>query len=218
MGVHIKKSRTAKLVFLAIAACVLYGISSGIRANYGILINGISQNSGISYSSVSFVLAIAQLVYGFTQPLFGVLSIKKSNTFVLLTGAVFMATGLVGIPFCHSMWSLLMFLGFVLPTGTGALSFGIIMGAISPLMNEKEAATVSGIVTAGSGLGSTVLSPMIQRLISARGLRITMFTLCIPVICLIPISLWISLNVKKAATIQKSDMEYSMKEIGRAHV
>ena len=204
INIHTKKSGISRLVFIALAGCLLYGSSAGIRANYGILLNGISQNSGIPYSSVSFILAIAQLIYGVTQPLFGMIAIKRSNAFVLLTGAVLMAAGLAGIPFCRSMWSLLPFLGVVFPAGTGALSFGIIMGAITPLMNEKEAAAVSGIVTAGSGLGSTILSPMMQKLLSASGLRTTMFTLCILVLCLIPISLWISSGAKGAPAVQES--------------
>jgi len=54
------------------AASLIYGISSGIRANYGILLWPISQNSGVDYISVSFVLAVAQLSFGVMQPLFGV--------------------------------------------------------------------------------------------------------------------------------------------------
>ena len=136
MNVHTEKRSAAGLVLIALAACLLYGVSSGIRANYGILINSISQNSGVPYSSVSFILALAQLVYGVTQPLFGILAMKRSNGFVLLTGAALMAAGLAGIPFCHSMWPLLLLLGIVFPAGTGALSFGIIMGAIAPLSHR----------------------------------------------------------------------------------
>lgn len=213
MNVHIGKNSTAKLVLIALAACLLYGVSSGIRANYGILINSISQNSGVPYSLVSFILALVQLIYGITQPLFGILAMKRSNGFVLLTGAGLMAVGLAGIPFCHSMWPLLLFLGIVFPAGTGALSFGIIMGAIAPLMNEKEAAAVSGIVTAGSGLGSTILSPTIQRLNAASGLQTTMFALCISAICLLPISWWISSNAKRVPTAPKNDTGHSIKNM-----
>ena len=66
MGAHTKKRGIVKLMLVALAACLLYGISSGIRANYGILINSISQSSGVPYSSVSLILALAQLVYGIT--------------------------------------------------------------------------------------------------------------------------------------------------------
>ena len=213
MSGHTKKSGIARLALVALAACLLYGISSGIRANYGILISSISQNSGVPYSSVSFILALAQLIYGITQPLFGILAMKRSNGFVLLTGAALMAVGLAGIPFCRAVLPLLLFLGIVFPAGTGALSFGIIMGTITPMMSEKEAAAVSGIVTAGSGLGSTILSPTIQRLLSAGGLRPTMFALCISAVCLIPISWWISSNVKGVSAAPEDDAGHSMKSM-----
>ncbi len=215
MDAVVKKNTIFKLILIAIAACLLYGISGGIRANYGILINSISDNSGIAYSSVSFILAIAQLTYGIAQPVFGIIAIKKSNTFVLLIGAVLMAVGLLGVPFCHSILSLLFFLGIVFPAGTGAISFGIIMGAVSPLMSEKEAATVSGVVSAGSGIGSTILSPMIQKLLSISGLQMTIFALCAPIICIVPISLWISSNTKNTTiTLESSnDVTYSLKDM-----
>ena len=37
MNVPIEKHSVVRLVLIALAACLLYGISSGIRANYGIL-------------------------------------------------------------------------------------------------------------------------------------------------------------------------------------
>lgn len=213
MKIHVKKQNIARLFFIALAACLLYGTSSGIRANYGILINGISSSSGIPYSSVSFVLAIAQLVFGITQPLFGILAIRKSNRLVLVSGSVLMAAGLLGVPFCRSMWSLLPFLGILFPAGTGAISFGIIMGTISPVLNEKEAAAVSGIVTAGCGLGGTFLSPVMQKLLSESGLQTAIFVLCIPIACLIPISLWISSNNKKVPKNKENETDYSLKKM-----
>lgn len=215
MEAVIKKCSGIKLIPIAVAACLLYGISGGIRANYGILINSISNSSGVAYSSVSFILAVSQLTYGIAQPVFGVVAIKKSNTFVLMIGAVLMTIGLVSIPFCHSIWSLLFFLGIVFSVGTGAISFGIIMGAISPLMSEKESATVSGIVSAGSGIGSTVLSPIIQRFLSISGLQMTVFVLCVPIICIIPISVWLAYNAKNVVVTAKNDdnIKYSLKNM-----
>lgn len=191
------KNHFINLIFITVTSCLLYAISSGIRANYGIMINGISENSGLSYSSVSFVFAIAQLIYGITQPLFGIVALKKSSLFVLIVGAVLMIAGIFVIPFCHSMWSLLICIGILLATGTGAISFGIIMGAATPLMTEKEAAAISGIVTAGSGIGSTILSPTIQKLISGSGLQAATNVLCIPIILLIPMSYIVFSNKKK---------------------
>ena len=141
-----KSSKGLKILLIATAACLIYGISSGIRANYGVMLNSISKNSGVDYASVSFVLAVGQLTIGIVQPLFGALALKKSNSFVLVIGAIMMAVGLIAIPFCHSTFSLTLLLGIVLSGGTGATAFGIIMGAITPAIGEKNAAIVSGFL------------------------------------------------------------------------
>ena len=176
---------------IAAAACLIYGISSGIRANYGVMLGAISQNSGVSYAAVSFVLSVGQLTVGIVQPLFGMLALKKSNSFVLGVGAVMIALGLLGVPFCHSTLSLTLMLGILLSAGTGAMAFGIVMGAITPALGETKAAVVSGFVSASSGIVGTVLSPVMQQLIARFGLRGMMLILCVPVAILFVVSLWI---------------------------
>ena len=61
-----------RAVLLTIAAGLMYAINSGIRGNYGVLLGPISENSGLEYSSISFVLAVSQLTFGLMQPIFGV--------------------------------------------------------------------------------------------------------------------------------------------------
>lgn len=180
------------IIFLAVAGCLIYAVSSGIRANYGIMLNAISASSGISYSSVSFVLAVGQLMFGVIQPFFGIVALKKSNSFVLGLGALMIAAGLLMVPLCRTFWQLLIFLGILLPAGTGALSFGIVMGAITPMLGQRKAAAVSGFVSASSGLGNIVLSPVIQSLIASSGLWGVMIFLSIPALIVIPLALWLS--------------------------
>lgn len=91
-----------------------------------------------------------------------------------------------------------MTLGILVSGGAGALAFGIVMGAITPVIGEKKAATVSGFVSASSGLGGIILSPLMQQLIAHIGLRGMLLILCIPLAVLIAISLW--LKKKETAT------------------
>ena len=178
------------IILLTSAACLIYTINAGIRGNYGIMLNAISESSGLSYSSVSFVLAVGQLVFGLVQPVFGIVALKRSTLFVLCCGILLMTSGLIMIPFCKSMWTLLLFLGILLPSGTGALSFGVIMSAITPKLGGNSASTVSGVVTASVGIGSTLFSPAIQFLIAASGLIGTMVFLSIPTLLLLPVVFW----------------------------
>ncbi|MCM1322499.1 MAG: MFS transporter [Bacteroides sp.] len=196
------------ILSVSVAACLLYGISGGLRANYGVMLNAIANNSGLDYASVSFVLAIGQLTVGIVQPLFGALALKQSNSFVLAVGAVMIAVGLLGIPLCHSILSLTLMLGIILSGGTGAMAFGIIMGAITPTIGERTAAIVSGFVSASVGIGGTILSPVMQQLTARFGLRAMMLILCAPVAVFFFISL--GLGKSEARNIGETEENISV--------
>ncbi|WP_333648617.1 MFS transporter [Lacrimispora sp.] len=209
----IRKNNLISILLVTTASCLLYGIGSGIRSNYGIMLGAISASSGLAYSSVSFVLAVGQLVFGIMQPVFGIVALKKSNLFVLCWGILSMAAGLLMIPFCRSAWMLMIFLGIVLPAGTGALSFGIVMGAITPRIPASSASTVSGFVSASSGIGSIILSPVAQALIASSGLIGAMIFLSVPTLVLLPVALWLCRPRTGQESSPKDERRESMKEL-----
>ena len=179
---------TAKTAGIIIAACLLYMASAGLRTVFGVLLNVVAAGTGIAYASVSSAIAIAQLMFGVSQPVFGVIANKTSKRFVLMLGCFFMGLGLILIPFCKGFLPLVGALGIILPIGTGAVSFGMIMSVVSPLVGEKKASIASGLVNASSGVGGIILSPVIQGLYDMSGLFITMFVLAIYMIALMAVA------------------------------
>lgn len=89
------KNQILLTIILTLAASFIYAISSGIRNNYGIMFNAIIENTGLSYSYISLVLAFGQLFYGAIQPLCGILAEKKGNVFALIFGICLILIGLI---------------------------------------------------------------------------------------------------------------------------
>ena len=188
-------------ILLAVgAACLVFAIMQGIRDNYGIMMRGIIARTGVDYASVSLAIAVGQILYGATQPLFGMLALRRSNAFVMLCGALLMAAGLAATPFCRGMWSLLLAFGVVLPAGTGALCFGVVMGAITPIIGEARAAVASGIVQASAGIGDALMSPALQGIISSRGVAVAMTGFSVPMLLTVPVILWLGRRGRAACT------------------
>lgn len=194
-------------VIAVTAVCLVFAVMQGIHDNYGIMLPGIVARSGRSYASVSFVIAVGQILYGVTQPVFGMLAIRKSNAFVMATGIVLMAAGLVVTPFCSEMLSLLLFFGILLPAGTGALCFGIVMGALAPIIGEKRAAIASGIVQASAGVGDSLMSPLLQHLTDGYGVAVSMPVFSIPILLMLPVVFWLGVKRKKTAYKQAVQIE-----------
>ena len=199
-----KRNSLFQCIILVIAACIVHGVMQGVHDNYGIMMTGLIPYTGIDYASVSFCIGAGALVYGFAQPFLGILALRKSNVFVIMLGIVFTVIGLIFTPLCKNVLTLLLFFGLILPFGTTGLCFGIVMGAITPVLGEKRAAIVSGIVQASAGIGDALMSPALEMIISKFNIAITMKILTIPFLMMVPIVIWIGYTNNNSV---KSEME-----------
>lgn len=165
-----KTKNTSSIILLIASACVLFGLSIGIRMNYGILLNAYATQGGIPYDKISLVIAVGELVYGIAQPLLGILAMKKSNAFVLKIGLALLALGFLTSSVVRNGIVLIFTFGILLSGGTGAVCFGMIMGAVSPFIPKEKAAFASGIVNASNGVISSVMSPVMQSFLTSFGI------------------------------------------------
>ncbi len=200
----IRKLRFFYVCMIAFCACLVYAVSSGIRSNLALLLNPIMLNSGITYTEISFVLALGQLVYGLVQPLFAYLALRKSYGFMLTLSCLLMFIGLMATPYCTSVVSLTVFLGVLFHAGTGGTCFGLMMAVATPALGLARATAVSGFINAGTGVGSMFLCPFMNVLNSSFGIETTMLTLSALTLIIIPVSLWLS-NRKQVISVTAED-------------
>lgn len=202
-------SRRHYVLLIVAAACVIYAVSSGIRANLGIMLLPVVGESGLGYAEVSFAIALGQFVYGLSQVFFGIMALRTSNRAVLLSGCALMLAGLALTPLSHTALSLSLTLGVAFHLGTGATCFGIVMSVAVPVMGERRAVWASGIINAGTGMGTVLLAPLMGVLTARFGAFGTLEILCLPVIlCVIP-SLWLAsrpgvLSLKARERLERS--------------
>lgn len=203
-----QKSKIHKGLFQVIvvvaAACLVHGVMQGVHDNYGIMMTGLLQVTGIDYASISFCIGTGALVYGFAQPFLGMLALKKSNVFVILLGIAFTIIGLIVTPLCRNFILLFIFFGLVLPFGTTGLCFGIIMGAITPVLGERRAAVASGIVQASAGIGDALMSPGLEAMIFNFGIRTAMSVIAVLFLIMVPVVFWIG-KANKTNVIRSKD-------------
>lgn len=190
-------------VLLVTTACtLLFMFNNGVRSNFGLISSAITAYTGLSESTVSLAVAAAQLLYGLSQPFFGMLALKKSNSFVLGVGGILMGVGLLLIPFSKSAWILYLSLGLLVGLAAGALAFGVVMGAASPAIGKKYAAAASGIINGGGGLGGALLAPYLQSMTDNNMFAVgTVILACISG-SVVVLCVW--LNKKETAAISEN--------------
>lgn len=155
-------SPLATVLLVTVACMLLFMLNNGVRSNFGLIASAVNAYTGLSEEHIRYAVAIAQLLYGLSQPFFGILALKKSNSFVLGVGGVLMGVGLLLIPLSSSVWLLYLSLGVLVGLAAGALAFGVVMGAATPAVGKRYAASASGIINGAGGLGGAVLAPYLQ--------------------------------------------------------
>lgn len=173
-------------VAFGLVACLLYGVGAGLRGDMGILLQPLTVQCGIAYEDASLCIAVMQLVFGVSQPVFGVVASRRSNRFVLLMGVLLVAVSLAGMAFSRSFVALLVSLGALFGCGAGALAFGLVLSSAIRFVGSQRAMTVSGMLNAAAGLGAFVLSPILRALSGSVGSSGALLAMLIPVALLVP--------------------------------
>ena len=195
-----ESSPLATVALVTVACMLLFMLNNGVRSNFGLISTSVSDCTGLPEGTISSAVAIAQLLYGLSQPFFGMLALKRSNSFVLGTGGVLMGAGLLLIPLSGSAWLLYLSLGLLVGLAAGALAFGVVMGAATPAIGQKHAATASGIINGAGGLGGAVLAPYLQAMTENGLFSQGMMGLACVSGCVVLLCFWLNKKERGAAT------------------
>ena len=144
-------------------------ISSGIRGTAGLFVNPLIQSTALNLAAVSMAMAIGQFAFGLFQPLGGFLTTRFKTFSVMLSGALCLAAGHLGVKFATSLPLLILCFGVLAPAGAAATSFPILMGVIAKAVPQEKRSFSSGLVNAGGSAGQFVLAPLIQIFLNSYG-------------------------------------------------
>ncbi|MET0289729.1 MAG: MFS transporter [Pseudoxanthomonas sp.] len=178
-------SRTPWML-LVVASSILL-LTMGVRQTTGLFVKPIAASTGIGIASISFALAIGQLMWGAVQPVFGAIADRHGPTRVLVLGGLLMAFGCALTPFVSSQWGLILTLGIMAAAGAGAGSFSILIGATAQHIPAEKRSFASGVINAGGSLGQFVFAPLVTLGISVAGWATAMFGLAAASLLTLPL-------------------------------
>lgn len=173
---------------LLIAASAMLAITMGIRQSLGLFVQPIALDVGLGIAQISFALAIAQLVWGLVQPVFGAIADHYGPGRVLVVGGLLLAIGLALAPMLASGWGLLLTLGILSAAGAGAASFSVLIGATAARIPESRRSVASGFINAGGSFGQFVFAPLSQAVISFAGWMAALWTLAVAALATLPMA------------------------------
>ncbi len=182
---------------LILVASAIMMITMGARLTSGLFLSPLNTATGLGVASISFVMAVAQLMWGAAQPVFGAIADKYGPGRVIALGGLMLAAGTAATPFVDSQWALLLTMGFLSAAGAGAGSFSILIGATAQRLPAERRAFASGFINAGGSFGQFVFAPLMGAIIAGAGWIWAMLTMAAATLLTIPLA-W-PLRGRKAA-------------------
>lgn len=174
---------------LILAASTILMITMGARLTTGLFLSPINTSTGLGIASISFAMAIAQLMWGASQPVFGAIADKYGPARVIVVGGLMLAAGTAATPFASSESGLILTMGILSAAGAGAGSFSILIGATAQRLPAERRAFASGFINAGGSFGQFVFAPLMQAIIASAGWVSAMLTMAATTLLTIPLAL-----------------------------
>jgi len=156
-------------LWIIAAAGVVFALVFGVRQSQALFISPLNSATGLGIASISLAFAVAQLMWGITQPLAGAVADRYGTGRVIALGGVLVMAGTVLTPYAHSTLMLVVLIGVIAAGGAGMSGLGVLMSAVSRALPPQKRGIASGIVNAGGSFGQFAVVPVAQLLTGVIG-------------------------------------------------
>lgn len=176
---------------LVLVAAAILMVTMGARQTLGLFLSPINTHTGLGIANISLAMAIAQLVWGVVQPVFGAVADRWGPARVIVLGAVMLAAGSVLTTQVTSQWGLIFAIGLLSAAGAGAGSFSILIGATAQRIPAERRSFAGGVINAGGSMGQFIFAPLNQAVMSAFGWMSAMWMMAVVALTTAPMAWWL---------------------------
>lgn len=180
------------------AAAALVALAFGLRAVLGMFLGPINTATGVGFATVSFALALSQLVSGVAQPLCGAFSDRFGPARVVFAGGFVLCAGLALLPLVRGVWGLMAAFGLIAAAVAAVGSMPVLLSAVAARVHPAHRGVAAGVVSAGGSAGQMALAPLSQLWIAALGWSGALFGLAAFALSALPLA-WMLRNAPAQA-------------------
>ena len=155
-------------------AAILLSLAMGMRQSFGLFQTSVIRDVGITTADFSLATALQNVVWGVSQPMVGLLADRYGARWVMLTGVVIYAAGLLTMMFATSALMFTLGCGLCIGLALSCTASSMTMTVTSRTVTAAKRSVAMGAVSAVGSLGLVIASPLAQTLISTAGWQIAL--------------------------------------------
>jgi MFS family permease len=167
---------------------IILTLAMGTRQGFGLFLQPMTLDHGWSRETFAFAMALQNLIWGVSQPFFGMIADRKGAGRVLVTGAVLYATGLVLMAMSNTGLQFSLATGLFIGLAQGCTTFSIVFGVVSRIFPPERRSIALGLCSAAGSFGQFAMLPYTGSLISHFGWFNTLLTLSVSAALIAPLA------------------------------
>jgi predicted MFS family arabinose efflux permease len=181
---------------ILIGASLMLTLSMGLRQSFGIFLQPLTHDVGISVSDFTLAIAVQSLAWGFLQPVAGALTVRYGFRTIMMVGALLYIAGLILLTTAQGLVGVMLGGGVLIGTSMAcngpAISMSVAARSVSPAVRS----TVLGMVSAAGSLGALLAAPIGQVLNEDYGWRVGLAGFVVMSLAMLPAA-WFAGKVDK---------------------
>jgi predicted MFS family arabinose efflux permease len=161
-------SRRTMLLLIILTGTII-SICIGLRQTLGLYMRPMVLDAGVSAAAFGFSIALQNIIWGVSQPFVGALADRWGARPVVIVFSLIYAAGMWLMVYSGQLPGALEASGFLIGLGTAGCSFGVLIGTVSRATPPETRIQTVGLVSAAGSLGTFLIAPYGQWLISGFG-------------------------------------------------
>ncbi len=172
-----------------VAATLILMITFGARQNYGLFMAPISvDHPDWGREVFSFAIALQTLIWGLSQPLWGVIADRYGAGRVVSISGMLYAAGLYLMGTSTTPFEITFSTSFLTGVAMSGASFPILLAVVGRSVTAERRSLFLGIASAGGSSGQFIMVPLGQYFISSYGYVAALFILAAVVALTVPLA------------------------------
>ena len=172
-----------------VAGAFILSAAMGIRQTFGLFVDPIALDRGISLSTIAMAIALHNLVWGFAQPFAGAAADRYGAAPVVGFGALAFAAGLALAANASTGVLLVIGMGLLVGVGVSCTTFAVVLTSVGRVATPERRSMAMGLASAGGSVGQFAMVPAAQLVSEASGLSVALLALAVLMVAVSPLGL-----------------------------
>ena len=201
----IPSSLRQRWLVIMLAGATLVSATLGIRQVFGLFLQPISIELGTGFQLFSLAIAVQNLVWGLSSPLFGAAADRYGPWRVAAIGALLYGGGLFLM--ASYVTEAGIFMGQILiGLGLGSAGISIAIGAVARAAPPEKRSLAMGLVTSFGSFGQFALVPVTQILMVTGGWQFALLMLSVIMASMVAVAMGLRTPAGSARPIEGPDL------------